>query len=185
MRHKIDHSLDATWNPVTVHPTTGEVILHPGRIDQPCRWRKPSRILVARSDLFDEQVPDGFIAWVWITMAYAQQHTFLLLTKRPERMQAWVDRWNDLTGETDEFKGVRGPEATLEAHPSGRGQLFAAYLEELGKACGVDGVPPPGAAWPTFDWMDGPRWWPTYTPGHIRMGTFAQYEELKKIGGAL
>ena len=39
------------------------------------------------SDLFHDQVPDGYIASVFAVMALAPQHTFQVLTKRPERMQ--------------------------------------------------------------------------------------------------
>ena len=49
--------------------TTG-VRLHPGRLDQPLRWRKPRRIFVnSLSDLFHEDVPDDFIARVFAVMA--------------------------------------------------------------------------------------------------------------------
>jgi len=39
-------------------------------------------------DLFHDDVPDAFIRSVWAIMATAAQHTYLVLTKRPERMQA-------------------------------------------------------------------------------------------------
>jgi protein gp37 len=38
------------------------------------------------SDLFHEAIPDEYIAEVFATMALAQQHTFQILTKRPDRM---------------------------------------------------------------------------------------------------
>ena len=104
---------DATWSPVTgctrvspgcahcyierpppfrmegrrfVNGTTG-VRLHPERLDQPMRWRKPRRVFVCSlADLFHEEVPDEYIARVFATMALAPQHTFQVLTKRPERM---------------------------------------------------------------------------------------------------
>ena len=40
------------------------------------------------SDLFHEQVPDEFVAAVFGAMARARQHTFQVLTKRPDRMLA-------------------------------------------------------------------------------------------------
>jgi len=133
---------------------TGEVRLVPERLDQPLRWQRPRRIFVnSMADLFHDDVPDGFIAQVWNVMAHCPQHTFQILTKRHARMRSWVTRWAD----HEEFgppKLVRGPEATRAAHPSGRGQLFAAMLEQMG-------TPPPGAAYPTFDWMEGQRWWPS------------------------
>jgi protein gp37 len=48
---------------------------------------KPRRIFVnSMSDLFHERVPDKFVAAVWRAMQVTPQHTFQILTKRPERM---------------------------------------------------------------------------------------------------
>jgi protein gp37 len=110
---------DATWNPVTgcskvspgcahcyaealtlrFHPSAKpwtpenaaeNVGLHPERLDAPLRWRSPRRVFVnSMSDLFHELVPDDFIDRVFAVMALAQRHTFQILTKRPERMQAY------------------------------------------------------------------------------------------------
>ena len=58
-------------------------------LDKPLHWRKPRRIGVCfMSDLFHEKVPDEFIARVWGCMntLRTSRHTFLILTKRPERM---------------------------------------------------------------------------------------------------
>ena len=69
-----------------------QVQLLPQRLEQPLHWRKPRRVFVnSLSDLFHEDVPDEFIAQVWITMAYSPQHTFQILTKRPERMRAIIN----------------------------------------------------------------------------------------------
>ena len=55
-------------------------------------WRKSKRIFVCdMSDLFYEEVPDEFIERVFAVMAVAQQHQFLLLTKRPDRMKKWFE----------------------------------------------------------------------------------------------
>ena len=145
---------------------TGEIRLRPDVLDQPLRWRKPRRIFVnSLSDLFHPDVPDGYIARVWWTMAHASQHTFQVLTKRPQRMAEWVSRWNDLSGEDfGRFVGARGPAATREAHPSGRGQLFAAMLESMGE-------PPEGFTYPTFDWMEGPMRWGTAPLPNVWLGT--------------
>jgi len=70
-----------------------DVRTHPERLDQPLRWRKPRRVFVnSMSDLFHEDVPDDFIARVWAVMAGCPQHTFQVLTKRPERMRDWLAR---------------------------------------------------------------------------------------------
>jgi protein gp37 len=65
--------------------TTG-VRLHPDRLDQPLHWRKPRRVFVCSlADLFHDDIPLGFIVEVFVTMALAREHTFQVLTKRPER----------------------------------------------------------------------------------------------------
>lgn len=70
---------------------TGEVRLNEDWIDQPLRWRRPRRIFVcAHGDLFHEAVPDEWIDRVFAVMALAPQHTFQVLTKRPERARAYL-----------------------------------------------------------------------------------------------
>ena len=65
-----------------------DVMCHPERLDQPQRWTKPRRVFVnSMSDLFHESVSEEFIAQVFAVMAQCQQHTFQVLTKRPERMR--------------------------------------------------------------------------------------------------
>jgi protein gp37 len=68
-----------------------DVRCHPERLDAPLHWEKPRRVFVnSMSDLFHEDVPDEFIQGVFRTMAHATQHTFQILTKRPERMRRYV-----------------------------------------------------------------------------------------------
>jgi len=77
-----------------------EVRCHPERLDEPLRWRKPSRIFVnSMSDLFHEKIPNEFIAAVCGVMAAAPRHTFQVLTKRPARMLAWFG-WMRSVGTT-------------------------------------------------------------------------------------
>ena len=62
------------------------VTLHPDRLTEPLRWRKPRTVFVcSMGDLFHEQVPDYYIDRVLAVMAAREQHTFLVLTKRPAR----------------------------------------------------------------------------------------------------
>ena len=66
---------------------TGEVRLHPELLNQPLHWRKPKRIFVcSQADLFHVGVEYGFITGVMAAIARCPQHTFLLLTKRSDRM---------------------------------------------------------------------------------------------------
>lgn len=81
-------------DPRTSGPGFG-LTLHPDRLDEPLRWRRPRRVFVnSMSDLFHEQIPDDYIFEVFDVMRRAAQHTFQVLTKRPERMSA-LFRGND------------------------------------------------------------------------------------------
>lgn len=67
------------------------VTLHEDKLNEPLRMRKPARVFVASmGDLFHEDVPDEFIDKVFAVMALASRHTFLVLTKRPERMRNYI-----------------------------------------------------------------------------------------------
>ena len=109
---------DATWNPVTGctkvspgckhcyaqtfaerfrgvpgHPFEQgfDLRLWPERLELPLAWRTPKRIFVnSMSDLFHPGVPDSFVDRVFDTMVEASWHQFQVLTKRPERMAAYV-----------------------------------------------------------------------------------------------
>lgn len=64
---------------------------HPDRLEQPLHWQKPRRVFVcSRSDLFHKAVPDKFIGQAFEVMAQASRHTFQVLTKRPQRMLAFL-----------------------------------------------------------------------------------------------
>lgn len=62
--------------------------LHPDVLTVPLRWRKPSRVFVnSMSDLGHARVGPEFLARVWATMAATPQHTYQILSKRPERLR--------------------------------------------------------------------------------------------------
>jgi len=78
----------------------GEVKTHPERLTR-FNTRKP-KVFAVWNDLFHEAVPDEFIRRVFTLMAHGdvQQHTFLVLTKRPERMVlAMTGLWSDTENE--------------------------------------------------------------------------------------
>ena len=57
----------------------------------PLRWRKPRRVFVcSMTDLFGEWVSDEQIDRVFAVMALASSSTFMVLTKRAERMRGYV-----------------------------------------------------------------------------------------------
>ncbi|KKM98587.1 hypothetical protein LCGC14_1156500 [marine sediment metagenome] len=88
-----------------------KVTLHPDKLDEPLHWRKPRRVFVcSMSDLFHDDVPALFIGNVLARCALATQHTFMVLTKRPERMKLIVEHMrydeegfqDDIAGELDD-----------------------------------------------------------------------------------
>ena len=80
------------FKPWTAPNAAHNVVLHPERLDAPLHWRKPRRVFVnSMSDLFHELVPEEFIDRVFAVMALTPQHTYQVLTKRPERMLAYFN----------------------------------------------------------------------------------------------
>lgn len=167
----------------------GQVRFNKQWLEQPFRWKKPSRIFVcAHADLFHPAVPDGWIMMLLNVMYQCPSHTFQVLTKRPERMREFLDRWMDYAEEDPSPKLARGPEEVRATHKSGRGQLFAAYLDAMLEQEG--GKIPDGAAFPPYDWMEGMRYWPLW-PENVWFGVSAEDQpsadrrvaELVKIRG--
>jgi protein gp37 len=65
---------------------SGRINLDPEALDLPRSWRLGRIIFVnSMSDLFHEAVPEEFIHRVFRVMAECPQHTFQVLTKRPDR----------------------------------------------------------------------------------------------------
>lgn len=61
------------------------VTVHPDVVSAPLRWKKPRLVFVnSMSDLFHPDVPVPFVQQVFATMEQSPQHTFQVLTKRPE-----------------------------------------------------------------------------------------------------
>ena len=115
---------DATWNPVQgctpISPgckncyargiaerfrgTPGhpyeygfDVRFFPDRLSMPLKWKKPKNIFVcSMADLFHDDVSDEIIERVFIQMVCNRQHVFFVLTKRPERMAAWLEKYRTL-----------------------------------------------------------------------------------------
>jgi len=73
---------------------TGKLAMAPAHIvTAPLRWKRPRRVFVnSMSDLFHPDMPDEWIDEVFAVMALSPQHTFQILTKRPERMCSYLTR---------------------------------------------------------------------------------------------
>lgn len=69
-------------------PNEFAVTFHPGRLDEPLKWRKPRKIFVcSMSDLFHPHVRFPWRHRILLTIDRCPQHTFMLLTKRPGNMR--------------------------------------------------------------------------------------------------
>lgn len=69
----------------------GNVRLEAGGLMQPLRWQRPRRIFVnSMSDLFHHTLTDNEIDRVFTIMALAHWHTFLIVTKRADRMREYL-----------------------------------------------------------------------------------------------
>lgn len=72
-------------------PNNFKVTPHLDRLNEPDKWRKPQMIFVcSMGDLFHEDVPIEMICNVFRAARNLEQHTFQILTKRPERMYKFL-----------------------------------------------------------------------------------------------
>ena len=75
------------------HVWTGAVVQDENALAAPLRWVKPRMVFVnSMSDLFHASVDLAFIARIWGVMRATPQHTYQILTKRPERMHEVLSR---------------------------------------------------------------------------------------------
>lgn len=89
-------SLRSGWTkqPWTKRNEAENVVLHPERLKFPFGLKKPSRIFVnSMSDCFNDAVPDSFLERIFEVMNLTPQHTYQILTKRPERAATWPGPW--------------------------------------------------------------------------------------------
>lgn len=67
------------------------VTLHEDILSKPFEWKLPKTIFVcSMGDIFHPDVPDEWIDRVFSVMTEAYWHTYLVLTKRPERMRKYL-----------------------------------------------------------------------------------------------
>lgn len=71
----------------------GQTFCDEKALEIPLHWKKPRKVFVcSMGDLFHESVPFEFIKEVIKIIAACPQHTFQILTKRPERMKQFFDK---------------------------------------------------------------------------------------------
>jgi len=84
-----------------------QVKLHPDRLEEPFRWKKPSRIFVcSMGDLFHDDVPRDYLRMVWSVMLEAERHTFMILTKRAYPMSYLVGGCEEMSAASNIWLGV-------------------------------------------------------------------------------
>ncbi|MBI2424173.1 MAG: phage Gp37/Gp68 family protein [Candidatus Hydrogenedentes bacterium] len=89
---------------------SGRINLGDQELMKPLWWRKGRRVFVnSMSDLFHEGVPFEFIDQVFAVMALCPQHTFQVLTKRPERMAEYL-RSGDGVASREECIAMSSPQ---------------------------------------------------------------------------
>jgi protein gp37 len=80
--------------PWTAENAALNVICHPERLRKPYTIKAPSLIFVnSMSDMWHDRVPDSFIRAIFRVMNDTPQHTYQILTKRPERAVHWPGPW--------------------------------------------------------------------------------------------
>ena len=125
---------DRTWNPTTGcnkvspgckfcyaeaitkrfsknFPNGFEFTVHNKRLNEPLKWRTPSRVFVnSMSDLFHEDMPLDFLKDIFGVMKASERHVFQILTKRHERLLelapllSWPDNvWIGVSVENQQY----------------------------------------------------------------------------------
>ena len=85
------------------YPMNFQPTFHKYRLDEPQKLKKPSKIFVcSMADLFGEWTPDSWIDEVMMAMTKAPQHTYLFLTKNPDRYFEYIENsWQEIPEKYD------------------------------------------------------------------------------------
>ena len=125
---------------------TGEVRFIPEQLSTPLKWRKPRRIFpCSMSDAFHADLTNEQIAAAFGVMAATPQHTYVMTTKRADRMREWF-AWAE----------QRGKEYDLMRHGMPSALLACAWEACSGDAWG-DVEPPSNWDMPTPN-LFGSQW---------------------------
>ncbi len=98
-KHCYAETFAERWRGIAGHPYEQgfDLRLVPEKLDEPLRKRDPRAYFVnSMSDLFQEAVPDSYIAATFGVMAASPRHIFMALTKRAERMAEWMRRRDEI-----------------------------------------------------------------------------------------
>jgi protein gp37 len=115
-------------------------------LTDPLRWRRPRKIFtLSMSDLFGEFIPDEMIDRLFAVMALCPQHTFLPLTKRPERMHRYL---------TEEVKGPWAGRAHVVDDDGTQRPMTDVHFRMNGVMCDLYPKAPPQALNFAAKWAD-------------------------------
>ncbi len=117
-----------------------KLTLHPDRLNQPLRRKKSSIYFVnSMSDLFHEDIPDDYLDKVFAVIRGTPQHTYQILTKRPERMEKYFktrtvseNAWIGVSVEDKKY-GVPRIDILRRVNAKIRFLSIEPLLEDLGK----------------------------------------------------
>ncbi|MBN1625011.1 MAG: DUF5131 family protein [Deltaproteobacteria bacterium] len=94
---RLKNNKKLNWRTRLAYGGEGDPIIVKSRLEEPSHRKKPSIIGVQfMGDLFHESVDDHSLLRIWSQMCVcgsfpkSPKHTFLVLTKRPKRMEDWV-----------------------------------------------------------------------------------------------
>lgn len=100
---------------------TGLIKFVPEALDIPLKRKKPQTYFVnSMSDMFHDRVEDNWLAQIFQVMKDTPQHTYQILTKRPDRMLDWLhgrsplsNVWLGVTVENQQTANERGYRLSL------------------------------------------------------------------------
>lgn len=143
-----------------------KVTLHPNRLTDPLRWRKPRRVFVdSMGDLFHTDVPDEFIARVFAVMALTSRHTYQLLTKRHARMRTLLS--------SADFREALAEHTT---------DLIASTPSSLRRRLQIGPVAAFGGAWTVTSSPDtGNLWSPPWPLPNVHLGVSVEDQHWADI----
>lgn len=94
------------------------VTFHPDRLGEPAEMKKPRRTFVcSMADIFHDDVENWMIDQVFAVMAAEYRHTYILLTKRPERAMQYLESEYRLNYIYEQWYAVSGKPREAEAWP--------------------------------------------------------------------
>lgn len=111
------------------HRWTGVIRFDERELLKPLSWQRPRRIFVcSTADLFHGGVTDEQIDKVFAVMALCPQHTFQVLTKRPERLREYMTSIDN--GDGERLEGFRSALVEGTAQQIWHGRTGDASVDE-------------------------------------------------------